>query len=44
MHKTKEFHTLSLKSYKDVFDALYTSLCLFAENYVDNLDVAKDIV
>ncbi|WP_299778988.1 RNA polymerase sigma-70 factor [uncultured Formosa sp.] len=44
MPKTKEIHTLSLKSYKDVFDTLYTSLCLFAENYVDNLDVAKDIV
>ena len=44
MSQTKGIYTLSLKAYKDVFDSLYTSLCIFAKNYVDNLDIAKDLV
>nr|WP_057781294.1 RNA polymerase sigma-70 factor [Formosa algae] len=35
---------MSLKSYKDVYDTLYVSLCIFAKSYVDNLDIAKDLV
>lgn len=44
MYNKKEVHTLSLKAYKNVFDSLYTSLCVFAKSYVNNLDVAKDLV
>ncbi len=34
---------LTLKGYKSLFDKLYTSLCLFANKYVDNLEDSKDI-
>ena len=44
MFHTKKVHTLSLKAYKNVFDSLYTSLCVFSKSYVNNLDVAKDLV
>ncbi|KAB1067729.1 RNA polymerase sigma-70 factor [Tamlana haliotis] len=44
MSQTKEVHNLSLKAYKDVFDSLYASLCIFAKSYVNNLDIAKDLV
>lgn len=33
-----------MKEYKSVYDTMYTSLCLFSNKYVENLDVAKDIV
>jgi len=35
---------LSIKEYKDVFDSLYGSLCVFSTNYVSDLEVAKDLV
>ena len=35
---------LTLKEYKNLFQKLYTSLCLFANKYVDDLEVSKDIV
>lgn len=37
-------HKLTTKEYKAVFDDLYGSLCLFANKYVENIDIAKDIV
>ncbi|MDD7886253.1 RNA polymerase sigma-70 factor [Flavivirga sp. 57AJ16] len=33
-----------MKEYKSLFNKLYTSLCLFANNYLENLEVSKDIV
>ena len=36
--------TLSLQEYKTCFDALYEKLCLFANSYVRNLALSKDIV
>jgi RNA polymerase sigma-70 factor (ECF subfamily) len=35
---------LTLKEYKSLFQKLYTSLCLFANKYVENIEVSKDIV
>ncbi|CDF79567.1 RNA polymerase sigma-70 factor [Formosa agariphila KMM 3901] len=35
---------MSLKAYKNVFDSLYASLCLFANSYVKDIDIAKDLV
>lgn len=35
---------LSLKEFKDVYNALYRPLCLFANSYVNDVPVAKDIV
>lgn len=37
-------HRLTLREYKVCFDKLYHSLCLFANKYVDDIDMAKDIV
>ncbi|WP_372793418.1 RNA polymerase sigma-70 factor [Lutibacter sp.] len=37
-------YKLTLKEYKSLFDKLYTSLCLFANSYLKNLEVSKDIV
>jgi len=37
-------YKLTLKEYKSLFDKLYTSLCLFANKYLENLEVSKDIV
>ncbi len=39
-----EMYVLTLKEYKNLFDTLYTSLCVFANKYLDNLDTSKDIV
>ena len=44
MSLTKKVYSLSLKSFKEIYDSLYVSLCLFANNYVHNLDLAKDLV
>ncbi|WP_084399578.1 RNA polymerase sigma-70 factor [Pseudotamlana agarivorans] len=44
MPHTKDTHTLSIKAYKNVFDSLYTSLCVFAKSYVNDIDIAKDLV
>ena len=37
-------YKLTLKEYESLFDKLYLSLCLFSNNFVDNLDIAKDLV
>lgn len=37
-------YKLTLKEYKSLFNKLYTSLCLFANKYIDDLEVCKDIV
>ena len=33
-----------LKQYNTLYNSLYTSLCLFSNKYIDNLEKAKDIV
>ncbi|APZ45938.1 RNA polymerase sigma-70 factor [Polaribacter reichenbachii] len=35
---------LTLKEYKSLFDKLYTSLCLFSNKYIEDIEVSKDIV
>lgn len=35
---------LTSKEYKQVYDAYYISLCLFADNYLDRMEMSKDIV
>ncbi|MEI6866675.1 RNA polymerase sigma-70 factor [Flavicella sp.] len=42
--KKTYLHHLSAKEYKNSFNVLYKSLCLFAYKYVDNLEVSKDLV
>jgi RNA polymerase sigma-70 factor (family 1) len=42
--QNSDMYKLTLKEYKSLFDKLYTSLCLFANNYLKNLEVSKDIV
>jgi RNA polymerase sigma-70 factor (ECF subfamily) len=37
-------YQLTLKEYKNLFDKLYVSLCLFANKYLDNLEDSKDVV
>ena len=37
-------YKLSLKDYNSLFNRLYKHLCLFANKYVENLEVSKDIV
>lgn len=37
-------YNLTLKEYKSLFDKLYTSLCLFANKYIDDIENSKDIV
>ncbi|WPR71389.1 RNA polymerase sigma-70 factor [Flavobacterium sp. NG2] len=37
-------NSLSLKEYKVLFDTYYTSLCLFANKYLGDLDLSKDVV
>ena len=37
-------YTLTPKEYKSLFDSMYASLCTFADTYVKNLDISKDIV
>ncbi|WP_163407105.1 RNA polymerase sigma-70 factor [Flavobacterium ajazii] len=39
-----EVKTLSIKEYKNIYETMYEVLCLFANKYVDNLDLSKDIV
>ena len=43
MRKNDPF-ILSLKEYKNLFEKLYSSLCLFANKYLDNLELSRDIV
>lgn len=35
---------MTLREYKNLFQKSYTSLCLFANKYVSDLEVSKDIV
>ena len=35
-------HRLTLKEYKSLFNRLYTSLCLFANKYLDDIEISKD--
>ena len=37
-------YQLTLKKYKNIFDKLYASLCLFSNKYVNNIEVSKDVV
>lgn len=37
-------YRLTLKEYKGLFNRLYTSLCLFANKYLENIEISKDIV
>lgn len=37
-------YTLSLKEYKNLFHKSYSGLCLFANSYVDDIELSKDIV
>lgn len=37
-------HPMSLEGYKSLFDTLYPSLCLFANKYLDDMDISKDMV
>lgn len=39
-----EMQTLTLKEYKNIFDTMYSTLCLFSNNYIEDLDISKDIV
>lgn len=39
-----ETKTLSAKEYKSIYDTLYEALCLFANKYMDDIELAKDIV
>ncbi|MBW1656027.1 RNA polymerase sigma-70 factor [Flavobacterium quisquiliarum] len=36
--------TLTSKEYKYIFDSMYTSLCLFANKYIENLEASQDLV
>ncbi|MFH6991615.1 RNA polymerase sigma-70 factor [Flavobacterium sp. FlaQc-48] len=35
---------MTLKEFKQIYDKLYVSLCLFSNEYVHDLDLSKDIV
>lgn len=37
-------HSISLKEFKEYFDNQYMSLCLFANKYIGDLELSKDIV
>ncbi|MFC5682386.1 RNA polymerase sigma-70 factor [Flavobacterium sp. MAHUQ-51] len=39
-----ELKKLTASEYKNIYDTMYSVLCLFANTYVNNLDLAKDIV
>lgn len=42
MHENKAH--VNLKEFKKLYDRLYLSLCIFADKYLNNLEVSKDIV
>jgi RNA polymerase sigma-70 factor (ECF subfamily) len=35
---------MTIKEYKNLFDEFYVSLCLLSNKYLEDLDVAKDVV
>lgn len=37
-------HPMSLEGYKSLFDTLYPPLCLFANKYLNDMDISKDMV
>ena len=37
-------YKIGLKTYKDLYDERYITLCLFANKYINNLEHSKDIV
>ena len=39
-----DLKTLSVTEYKSVYDSMYPAMCLFANKYLDDLDLSKDIV
>ena len=41
---TADTYKLTLKEYKSFFNKLYTSLCLFSNKYVEDIEMSKDIV
>ena len=43
MSKVKP-HPMSLEGYKSLFDTLYPALCLFANRYINDMDMSRDIV
>lgn len=43
MSKGKQ-HPRSLEGFKSLFDTLYPALCLFANRYLNDMDMSKDIV
>jgi len=43
MAKDKE-HPMSMEGYRSLFETLYPPLCLFANRYIHDMDMSKDIV
>lgn len=39
-----KIHPMSIAGYKSLFDTLYPPLCLFANKYLKNMDLSKDVV
>jgi len=39
-----QLHPMTLEGFKSLFDALYPSLCLFANKYLKDAETSKDIV
>jgi len=37
-------YQLTLKEYKNLFDTSYTTLCLFSNTYINNIETSKDVV
>lgn len=37
-------HPTPLEGFKSIFEALYPSLCLFANKYINDMDTSKDLV
>ncbi|MFD0990434.1 RNA polymerase sigma-70 factor [Mariniflexile jejuense] len=44
MITNSEKYQLTLKEYKNLFDSSYTMLCVFANKYLNDMEVSKDIV
>lgn len=42
--KKIDTYKLTLKEYERFFNKLYTSLCLFSNKYIENIEISKDIV
>ncbi|WNH11303.1 RNA polymerase sigma-70 factor [Thalassobellus suaedae] len=44
MNINSETHQLTIKGYKKLFDSLYPLLCLFANKYIYDMEISKDLV